>query len=92
MSRLGSKEATVAELKGVHRQSSSNASQGTTVAAQALPLSFSLRHNELADPTIQEKMVLKVSLLHGWTAPPLSAFAYWLVDRNFRRAGGSVFA
>ncbi|DBA92849.1 TPA: Serine/threonine-protein kinase [Trebouxia sp. C0004] len=58
MSRGGSRETTVAELKGVNRKSSSNASQGAT--AQTLPLSFSLRHNELADPTIPERMVLKV--------------------------------
>ncbi len=58
MSRGGSKETTVAELKGVSRKSSSNASQGT--GAQTLPLLFSLRHNELADPTMPERMVLKV--------------------------------
>lgn len=57
MSRRGSKESTVMELKGVQRDSSSNASSGQ----QTLPLSFSLRHNELADPTTPERMVLKVS-------------------------------
>ena len=62
MSRGGSRETTVAELKGVKRKSSSNASQGAT--AQSLPLSFSLRHNELADPTIPERMVLKVNCQH----------------------------
>ncbi len=62
MSRGGSRETTVAELKGVHRKSSSNASQGATT--QSLPLSFSLRHNELADPTIPERMVLKVNCQH----------------------------
>ena len=62
MARLNSRETTVAELKGVHRQSSSNASQTTT--AQAVPLSFSLRQNELADPPIPERMVLKVGPLH----------------------------
>lgn len=57
MSRQGSADPanavlpTVPELKGT----SSTASQ-----TQALPLSFSLRHNELADTTIPEKMVLKV--------------------------------
>ena len=59
MSRVGSRDTTVAELKGLARKSSSNASQGA--AAQTLPLSFSLRHNELADPTIPENMVLKVT-------------------------------
>ncbi|DBA66478.1 TPA: hypothetical protein ACH3X2_002450 [Trebouxia sp. C0005] len=62
MSRGGSRETTVAELKGVNRKSSTNASQGAT--AQTLPLSFSLRHNELADPTIPERMVLKVNRHH----------------------------
>ena len=56
MSRRGSKETPVTELKGVQRDSSSNASFGQ----QTLPLSFSLRHNELADPTMPERMVLKV--------------------------------
>lgn len=58
MSRRGSKETTVSELKGVQRKSSSNASSGQG----ALPLSFSLRHNELADPTVPERMVLKVRI------------------------------
>lgn len=57
MSRRGSKETPVTELKGVQRDSSSNASFGH----QTLPLSFSLRHNELADPTMPERMVLKAS-------------------------------
>ncbi|KAL3148439.1 hypothetical protein ABBQ38_013890 [Trebouxia sp. C0009 RCD-2024] len=55
MSRRGSKETPVTELKG-QRDSSSNAGSGQ----QTLPLSFSLRHNELADPTVPERMVLKV--------------------------------
>lgn len=61
MSRQGSADPAsailpvVAELKGT----SSTASQIT----QALPLSFSLRHNELADTTIPEKMVLKVGFV-----------------------------
>ena len=62
MSRRSSKETTVPavlELKGVQRKSSSNASSGQG-GTQTLPLSFSLRHNELADPTMPEKMVLKV--------------------------------
>ena len=61
MSRRGSKETTISELKGVQRKSSSNASSGQG-ASQTLPLSFSLRHNELADPTVPERMVLKVRL------------------------------
>lgn len=69
MSRRGSKETTVSELKGVQRMSSSNASSGQG-AQQTLPLSFSLRHNELADPTVPERMVLKV----GAT----SVFCVWL--------------
>ena len=59
MSRRGSKETTVSELKGVQRKSSSNASCGQG-GSTTLPLSFSLRHNELADPTVPERMVLKV--------------------------------
>ena len=57
MSRQGSADPAnaglpqVAELRGTL----STASQ-----TQALPLSFSLRHNELADTTIPEKMMLKV--------------------------------
>lgn len=61
MSRRGSKETTISELKGVQRKSSSNASSGQG-GSQTLPLSFSLRHNELADPTVPERMVLKVRL------------------------------
>ena len=59
MSRRGSRETNFAELKGVQRKSSSNASSGQG-GVQTLPLSFSLRHNELADPTMPERMVLKV--------------------------------
>ena len=59
MSRQGSADPAnaglpqVAELRGA----SSTISQ-----TQALPLSFSLRHNELADTTIPEKMMLKVGV------------------------------
>ena len=59
VSRRSSKETTVSELKGVQRKSSSNASSGQG-GPQTLPLSFSLRHNELGDPTMPERMVLKV--------------------------------
>ena len=59
MSRRSSKETTISELKGVQRKSSSNASSGQG-GPQTLPLSFSLRHNELADPTVPERMILKV--------------------------------
>lgn len=61
MSRRCSKETVpiLSELKGVQRKSSSNASSGQG-GPQTLPLSFSLRHNELADPTVPERMVLKV--------------------------------
>lgn len=64
MSRQGSADPAqvvlpqVAELKDLHRGTSSTASLGSTT--QTLPLSFSLRHNELADTTMPEKMVLKV--------------------------------
>ena len=59
MSRGGSSAlATLADLKTLHNKSSSNASHGTTT--QTLPLSFSLRHNELADPSMPERSVLKV--------------------------------
>ena len=54
----GGSGATLSDLKSVHHNSSSNASHGTTT--QTLPLSFSLRHNELADPTMPERSVLKV--------------------------------
>ena len=66
MSRQGSADPAnavlpqVADIKDLHRGTSSTASLGSTT--QALPLSFSLRHNELADSTMPEKMVLKVSL------------------------------
>lgn len=57
MSRQGSADPAIAVLPQVAelRGTTSTASQ-----PQTLPLSFSLRHNELADSTIPEKMVLKV--------------------------------
>ena len=60
MSRQGSADPATAVLPQVAelRGTSSTASQ-----PQTLPLSFSLRHNELADSTIPEKMVLKVRAL-----------------------------